>query len=246
MILVRSLLFQFYFFASIALFSLSIALLAWAPYSMRFALARLWGKSMLWTGRWLCGLRYQFEGLDNIPKEASVVLMKHSTVFEVYAQLVVFPPHAWVLKRELKLIPIFCWGLAAMRPIAINRDAGHTAVTQVIEQGTKRLRDGIWVNIFPEGTRMPPGETRKYGISGAALARDAGVLIVPVAHNAGDLWARRGLKKKPGLIRFVVGPPIDASKQSPKETNLLAQTWVETKMAEISPAAYSNVEVGNG
>ena len=246
MILIRSILFQVYFFASVCFFALLIAVFAWIPYRMRFVFARLWGKSMLWVGRWVCGLRYQFEGLDNIPKDASVVLIKHSTVFEIYAQLVVFPAHAWVLKRELKLIPMFGWGLAAMRPIAINRSAGHTAVTQVIEQGTKRLRDGIWVNIFPEGTRVPPGQTKKYGISGAALARNAGVMIVPVAHNAGDLWARRGLKKKPGLIRFVVGPPIDASKQSPKETNLLAQAWIETKMAEISPEAYSNVEIGNG
>ena len=246
MILVRSLLFQVYFFATVGFFALLIAVFAWAPYRVRFAFAQLWGKSMLWVGRWLCGLRYEFEGLENIPKQASVVLMKHSTVFEIYAQLVVFPPHAWVLKRELMLIPLFGWGLAAMRPIAINRSAGHTAVTQVLEQGKKRLNDGIWVNIFPEGTRMPPGKTRKYGISGAALARDAGVMIVPVAHNAGDLWARRGIKKKPGLIRFVVGPPIDASKQPPKETNLLAQSWIETKMAEISPEAYSNVEIGNG
>ena len=246
MILIRSILFQIYFFASITFFSLLIALFAWIPYRKRFVFARLWGKSMLWVGRWLCGLRYRFEGLENIPKDASVVLMKHSTIFEIYAQLVVFPPHAWVLKRELLLIPMFGWGLAAMRPIAINRRAGHTAVTQVIEQGIERLKNGIWVNIFPEGTRLPSGQTRKYGVSGAALARDAGVLIVPVAHNAGDLWARRGIRKKPGLVRFVVGPPIDASKQTPKETNVLAQTWIESKMAEISPDAYSNVEIGNG
>jgi 1-acyl-sn-glycerol-3-phosphate acyltransferase len=90
------------------------------------------------------------------------------------------------------------------------------------------------------------GKTRKYGVSGAALANAASVKIVPVAHNAGDLWARRGIRKKPGLIRFVVGPPIDASAQSPKETNQLAQDWVEAKMAEISPEAYSGKPVGAG
>lgn len=241
MIYVRSLLFQIYFYASVCVFALTLAILSWVPYKKRFILARWWGLSMLWVGRWLCGLRYQFEGLENIPDEPSVVLIKHSTVFETYAQLVVFPPHAWVLKRELQWIPLFGWGLAAMRPIAINRNAGHTAVTQVIEQGTARLKDGVWVNIFPEGTRMAPGKTRKYGVSGAALARHAGVKIVPVAHNAGDLWVRRGITRNPGLIRFIVGPPIDASTQSPKETNQMAQDWVESKMAEISPKAYSDV-----
>ena len=92
MILIRSIFFQVYFFASVCFFALLIAIFAWIPYSMRFVFANLWGKSMLWVGRWLCGMRYQFEGLENIPDEPSVVLIKHSTVFETYAQLVVFPP----------------------------------------------------------------------------------------------------------------------------------------------------------
>ncbi len=197
---------------------------------------------MLWVGRWLCGLRYQIEGEENIPDHASVILIKHSSVFETYAQLAIFPPQTWVLKRELLWIPLFGWGLATMKPIAIKRGAGRTAVTQVIRQGKQRLAEGIWIIVFPEGTRMPPGQTRKYGISGAALASEAGVNILPVAHNAGDLWARRGIKKSPGLIRFVIGPPIDASTQSPKETNAIVQRWIEKTMAEISPAAYSAKE----
>ena len=239
-VLLRSLLFQVYFFTSITVASTLIALAAWLPFSMRFAVARNWGRSMLWVGRWLCGLRYQIEGMENIPDQPSVIFIKHSTVFETYAQLAVFPGQVWVVKRELKWIPLFGWGLAAMRPIAINRSAGRAAVTQVIEQGKRRLADGIWVTVFPEGTRMPPGQTRKYGVSGAALAKEAGVKIVPVAHNAGDLWARRGVAKYPGLVRFVIGPPIDASTQEPKDTNLIVQEWIERTMAEISPLAYAN------
>ena len=238
MIWIRSVLFQVYFFASVCFFALMVALSFWLPYRFRFTLARTWARSMLWVGRFLCGLRYQFEGRENIPDEPSVILIKHTTVFETYAQLVVFPPQSTVLKRELQWIPIFGWGLAAMKPIAINRKAGHRSVNQVIEQGLQRLDDGIWVTVFPEGTRVPPGQTRKYGISGAALAQKAGVKIVPVAHNAGDLWARRGVRKSPGLIRFVIGPPIDASAQSPKESSVIVQTWIEDKMAEISPQAY--------
>jgi 1-acyl-sn-glycerol-3-phosphate acyltransferase len=103
-----------------------------------------------------------------------------------------------------------------------------------MEQGKLRLAEGIWVTIFPEGTRVAPGKTKKFGISGAALAREAGVKILPVAHNAGDFWPRRGIVKRPGLIRFVIGPPIDATNQSPKETNAIVQDWIEAKMREIS------------
>jgi 1-acyl-sn-glycerol-3-phosphate acyltransferase len=234
MLLIRSLIFQFYFYASVAIAS-TLVMLCW-PLGHRagFAVARAWGLSMLHAGRWICGLRYVVEGEENIPAEPSVILIKHSTVFETYAQLVFFPIQTWVLKRELKWIPLFGWGLSLLKPIAINRGAGHSAVTQVIEQGKARLAEGIWVTVFPEGTRVAPGKTKKYGISGAALARDAGVKIVPVAHNAGDLWPRRGIIKRPGLIRIVIGAPIDASTQAPKETNVIVQDWIEGKMREIS------------
>ncbi len=191
---------------------------------------------MLAVGKSLCGLDYVIEGTENIPDSPSVLMIKHSSVFEVYAQVVAFPQQCWVLKRELFWIPFFGWGLMALKPIAINRKAGRTAVVQVIEQGKKRLRDGLWVTVFPEGTRMPPGQTRKYGVSGAALAHEAGVKIVPVAHNAGDFWPRRGFLKRPGRIRFCIGPPIDASAQPPKQTNVIVQAWVEGKMTEISSA----------
>ena len=234
MLLLRSLLFQFYFYASVTIASLSIFFMWPFPFAIRSAIARNWGKSMLGVGRILCGLDYVIEGRDNIPAVPSVIMIKHTTVFETYAQLAVFPPQTWVVKRELRWIPLFGWGLAAMRPIAINRSAGHQAVTQVIEQGRKLLADGIWITIFPEGTRVAAGQTKKYGVSGAALARDAGCPILPVAHNAGDLWPRRGLRKNPGLIRFCIGPPIEPGERSPKETNLLVQEWIESKMREIS------------
>lgn len=234
LLLVRSLLFQLYFFVSVCLAAVIIFLLWPLPFRVKAGIARFWGRSMLWAGRLICGLDYVIEGEDNIPAEPSIIMIKHTTVFETYAQLAVFPPQTWVVKRDLLWIPFFGWGLAAMRPIAIDRSAGHTAVTQVIEQGRARLGEGIWVTIFPEGTRMPAGQTRKYGISGAALACDLRCPVVPVAHNAGDFWPRRGLRKKPGKIRFCIGPPIDPGDLPPKELNRVVQDWVENKMREIS------------
>ncbi len=236
MIFLRSLLFQTYFFASVAVAATGIVLTAPFPGNGPFRITRAWSRGMMIVGKHVCGLDYVIEGAEHIPKSPSVVMIKHASVFEAYAQVVVFPQQVWVLKRELFWIPFFGWGLLALQPIAINRKAGRAAVKQVIEQGKKRLAAGLWVTVFPEGTRMPPGETRKYGVSGAALAQAAGVQIVPVAHNAGDFWPRRGFLKRPGQIRFCIGPPIDASAQSPKETNALVQAWVENKMAEISDA----------
>jgi len=237
-LLFRSLLFQLWFFGCSVVLGVVAGVFFWLPFRLEYKFAQAWGRTMMWGGRVFCGFRYQVEGTENIPEETSVVLIKHSTVFETYAQIVLFPPQTWVLKRELLWVPFFGWGLAALKPIAIDRGSGRAAVTQVIQQGKQRLKDGIWVSVFPEGTRVAPGTTRKYGISGAALAKEAGVKVVPVAHNAGDFWPRRGVTKKPGLIRVVIGPPIDASAQSPKETNQLAQDWIEKTMAEISPEAY--------
>jgi 1-acyl-sn-glycerol-3-phosphate acyltransferase len=107
-------------------------------------------------------------------------------------------------------------------------------VKQVIDKGKSLLAAGVWVTIFPEGTRVPRGETKRYGVSGAALAKEAQCPLVPVAHNAGDLWSRRSLRKRPGLIRFCIGPPILPGDRLPKDTNLLVQGWIESKMREIS------------
>jgi 1-acyl-sn-glycerol-3-phosphate acyltransferase len=126
-----------------------------------------------------------------------------------------------------------------MNPIAIDRKAGSQAVRQVVKQGKDRLANGIWVTIFPEGTRMPLGESKRYGVSGALLAGEAQVPVLPVAHNAGDFWPRRGLKKEPGLIRICIGPPIQPGNLSPRDLNLKAQEWVEGKMREIS-VGYQN------
>ncbi len=237
MLLARSLLFQAWFFVSVVVFAI-VVFLSWPlPYSVRYRIAQAWGRGMLWAGRFFCGLDYTIEGLENLPDRPSVILAKHSTVFESYAFLVHLPRQTWVAKRELSWIPIFGWGFAALKPISINRNAGGSAVSQVITQGKARLAEGIWVTVYPEGTRLPPNETRRYGISGAALAREANCPIVPVAHNAGEFWPRRSIIKRPGLIRIVIGPPITPGDRPPKQTNLVVQEWIEGTMAEICGSA---------
>jgi 1-acyl-sn-glycerol-3-phosphate acyltransferase len=164
-------------------------------------------------------------------------MWKHSSAWETIAQIVICPPQAWVLKRELLWIPFFGWLIALMRPIAINRAAGTRSINQVVEQGKDRLAAGLNVLVFPEGTRMAPGETRKYGLSGFLLAARTGVPIVPVAHDAGDYWPRRGWLKKPGCIRVVIGPPIPSAGRDPRELAAQVQRWIEGQVAQIRAGA---------
>jgi 1-acyl-sn-glycerol-3-phosphate acyltransferase len=194
----------------------------------RFALARIWAGTLLAALRLCCGLRFRVEGRENLQTDgACIALMKHSSAWETFAQTVILPPQVWVLKRELTWIPFVGWGLRFLHCVAIDRGAGGVAVRQLIEQGRKRLDAGQWIVVFPEGTRMPPGQTRRYGVGGAAVAADTGRPIIPVAHNAGYFWPRRGLLKKRGCIRVVIGPPIATAGRDAREINEEAQRFIE-------------------
>jgi len=231
--MIRSFIFTALMFLTIPPYALVTVAVRVAGVSASYAVAVAWARMITRLCRALCGLGMSVEGREHVPATPSVVLMKHSSAYETIAQMLLFPQQCWVLKRELMWTPFFGWALAAVHPIAINRSAGRNAVSQVVEQGKQRMRDGIWVMIFPEGTRMPPGQTRRYGVSGALLARETGSLIVPVAHNAGDFWPRRGLRKRPGTVRFVIGPPIDPAGRDPREVNEQVQAWIESKVAEL-------------
>lgn len=204
------------------------------PHRGQFALARVWAATLLWFLKFFCRLDYRVQGLENLPAGAHVALWKHSSSWETIAQMVILPPQVWVLKRELMWVPFVGWGLALTRPIAINRSAGHAAVKHVVEQGKKRIARGYWVSIFPEGTRMPAGETRKYGVSGVLLAQAAGCLMVPIAHNAGYFWPRRGLRKERGTIHVVIGSPVNPRDRDPRRVNEELQDWVENQVRSMS------------
>jgi 1-acyl-sn-glycerol-3-phosphate acyltransferase len=197
------------------------------PFRARFELARVWARVILAVLRWTCRLDYRVEGRERLPAGNHVALIKHSSSWETVAQALLLPPHVWVLKRELTWIPFVGWGIRLLHAIAIDRGGGPGVVRGVLEQGKARLAEGKWVVVFPEGTRMPPGETRKYGISGALLACETERLVVPIAHDAGYYWPRRGLLKKPGTIRVIIGPPILAAGRNPRDINAEAQAWIE-------------------
>jgi 1-acyl-sn-glycerol-3-phosphate acyltransferase len=230
---VGSILFTVCLFVTVPLYG-AVALLT-APLAHRFTyrIAVAWVDSMFWLLRVLCRLDYVVEGREHLPARASVVLLKHASAWETLAQLKIFPTQTWVLKRELMWIPVFGWVLWLLKPIAIDRRGGGAAVQQVLKQGHERLAEGFWVCIFPEGTRMPVGQTRRYGMSGVLLAAAEGLPVVPVAHNAGYFWPRRGWLKKPGTIRVVIGPPIETKGADPRAVNERAQQWIETTLTQL-------------
>jgi len=195
--------------------------------------------ALAWIGfqvrmlRVLCKLDYRVSGRENIPDKNCVVLIKHSSAWETLVELLIFPHQTWVLKRELMWIPLLGQGLHALRPIAVVRGAGRRAVNQVLRQGRQRLADGYWVMIFPEGTRVPAGKTGRFGVSGALLAIEAGVPVLPVAHNAGYFWPRRGWIKWPGTIELVIGAPISTRGKTIQQVNQLAQDWIEGAVSSL-------------
>lgn len=204
------------------------------PRPWRYAVITRW--SML-TIAWLklaCGLGWRVSGRENIPVSPGVILCKHQSAWETITLQLIFPRQSQVLKKELLHVPFFGWGLASLNPIAIDRKAGAKALRTVLEHGAERIKQGWWVLLFPEGTRIPPGEKGRYTQTGAALALAADTVVVPVAHNAGVFWARNALTKHAGTIDVVIGPPIRTAGKSAKAITLEAETWIEQTCAKLA------------
>jgi len=217
-------------------FGLIMAILGWfLPFIVNSKIANAWGLTNAFLLKSICGLTYTVEGLENLPQnKACIIMSKHQSAWETITFRGIFPANqAWVLKRELMFVPVFGWALAVVQPIAINRKAGREAMKQVVEQGLLRLSQNRNVIIFPEGTRVAPGERKRYGIGGGLLAEKADVPVIPVAHNAGVFWKRRGLKKYPGNIQVVIGPPIDTTGMSAAEVTRQVEAWIESKMEKL-------------
>lgn len=236
--LLGSLIFTAFLFGWTFLYSLGFLFVAGlVPFAQRARLARAWARVVLAVLRLTCGLDHEVEGLEHLPAGNHIALWKHSSSWETIAMNVIFPRQVWVLKRELEWIPVVGWALRLLHAIAIDRGSGRAAVNRIVEQGKARLAEGDWIMIFPEGTRVALGETRRYGVSGALLAAEADKLVVPVAHNAGLYWPRRGLLKRRGRIRVAIGPPIRGRGRDPRAVNEEAQRWIEGEVARLCAAA---------
>jgi 1-acyl-sn-glycerol-3-phosphate acyltransferase len=203
------------------------------PRITRNKIISLWARAMLWWLRITCNVRYEVKGSENIPKTPCVILAKHQSAWETLAFQLIFPAQVYVMKRELLWIPFFGWGLAMTSPIAINRSAGREALKQLVSLGKQRLAAGLWVVVFPEGTRIAPYQHGKFHIGGAWLASGTKATVLPVAHNAGHCWGKNTILKKPGLITVSIGPAIDCSHLKPDAINHQVENWIKAEMAVL-------------
>jgi 1-acyl-sn-glycerol-3-phosphate acyltransferase len=231
---VRSLLFWLLLAPLTLVFAILVLVAFFLPLGVRWSIISVWVRIVLWWLAASCGLRHEVRGTENIPDTAGIVFSKHQSMWETIALQSIFPHQVWVAKQELKWLPFFGWGLWLMKTIFIKRGTGRAAVQQLVIQGKQRLDEGIWVVIFPEGTRVPPGTRGRYRIGGAVLAEKTGYSIVPVAHNSGEYWPRRSFIKHPGTIQVRVGPPISTRGKTAQQLLDEASGWIEARMDEIT------------
>jgi 1-acyl-sn-glycerol-3-phosphate acyltransferase len=233
MIFLRSLIFLLLKAVMTVPFSLITLMTFPLPAIARYRVISQWSWIVNWLARVTVGITYRVEGLENLPAEPVVILSNHQSAWETIVFQQIFPPLSFVLKKNLLYIPFFGWGLALFSPIAIDRGAGREALKQIESQGKQRLKDGFWVLIFPEGTRMPPGESGNFQVGGAWLAAKAGVPVLPVAHNAGRFWPKNGFHKYPGEIVVRIGPPIPTAGRKATQVMAESEAWIKQAMLDL-------------
>jgi len=232
MLFIRSLIFNLVFILHTTLFSTLVIVSRPFGFSASWFWARAWSGLTFTLLRLICGIRLQIEGREHCPNETCVVMAKHQSAAETIAMPILIPPYVWILKRELLYIPFFGWALAVINAIAIRRGNPREAIKQVIQQGTHFLKNHRWVVVFPEGTRSSPGKPGHYQPGGIVLAQKAGSGILPMAHNAGVCWPKRGFIKRPGVIRVRFLPYISAQEvRAAKRNDLLARLEKEIEQA---------------
>lgn len=213
---------------------ISLVFAPFMPFRKRYQfVVQTWCRSAIWLAKTVVGLRYEVSGQENIPEKPCVILSKHQSTWETFFLSAYFEPLSQVLKRELLYVPFFGWAIMLLKPIAIDRENPKAALRQVAKQGQERLEQGAWVLIFPEGTRVPVGQAGKFSRSGASLAVNAKLPVLPIAHNAGMYWPKSGWGKKPGTIKVVIGPPMHAESEGPRavaELNQRAEDWVNAQV----------------
>jgi 1-acyl-sn-glycerol-3-phosphate acyltransferase len=210
-----------------------------APFSRRLRHRVIigWNRVALWLIRRLLGIEHEVHGRENIPRAPCVILSKHQSAWETIAYSSIFPPHVYVIKRELLWIPFLGWGLGLMSPIAINRAHRKEAMQRLIDLGGMRLAQGFSIMVYPEGTRVAVGRRGIYKLGGAVIAVNNRASVLPVAHDAGVVWPRNSFRKSPGKVTVVIGPAIDTTGLTAEQVTRRVEDWIEGEMERLTPRA---------
>ena len=233
MLFLRSLVFFLGMLIITPIFALLVILMFPLNNITRSRMASYWARCALFWLKLTCNLGFEVRGQENIPNHPSIILSKHQSAWETIALQVIFPPQIWVMKRELLYIPFMGWAWIALSAIPIDRSAGREALKKLVSYGKDRLAKGLWVVIFPEGTRIAPGERGKYHIGGAWLATHTQTTVVPVAHNAGLFWRKNAFIKSPGTIIVSIGRPIETEGLKTDALNQQVENWIEAEMLKL-------------
>jgi 1-acyl-sn-glycerol-3-phosphate acyltransferase len=232
---IGSSLYFIYILISVVIYSPIVIFCLIFTFSFRYKVANLWAESIIFMAKICCNLNYHVDGLEHLPKDQGfIVLSKHQSAWETIATRVFLPMQTTVLKKSLTKIPLGGWALATLKSIAINRENQREALRTLVEQGTARLKEGLIVIIFPEGTRAAPGEDKKFNVGGALLAQKSEYPVIPIAHNAGEFWPRYSFLKYPGTIKVKIGPVITTIDKKAKQINSEAEAWIAQAMTEIA------------
>lgn len=231
----RASLFYLGYIVSLIWFSVTgVVFFSFMPHRITTGYVVNWNRFLIWWLKISCGLRVNVYGAENLPDRPYVALAKHQSQWETYFLQYYLAPVSIVLKHELLYLPFFGWGLKLTQPIAIDRGSPKQALKQTLEQGVQRLSNGISVLIFPEGTRVNPGDKMKFARGGTNIAIKAGAPIVPIALNAGQFWPAGTLLKKPGTISVVIGEPIETVGGDSRELTRQVEQWVEDEVARLA------------
>jgi 1-acyl-sn-glycerol-3-phosphate acyltransferase len=205
-----------------------------------------WLKMSVSGARLIVGIRYQVSGMENLPYHSNdgvILLVKHQSAYETLLMPAIMPrPLAFVFKKELLYIPFFGWAMACLDMIHINREHKTQAFQRVVEQGRALLNKGIWVIMFPEGTRIPRGQRGKYKSGGARLAVESAANVIPVAVASAKCWPKNSFLKYPGLVSVSIGPAIKSAGLTTELLNSKVEDWIESEMRRIDPSAYSGLQ----
>ena len=229
MIVVRSTIFYLGYLSSGIIASLLACVIGpFLGLEHRLKLFSQWPKFANWFLHLSCGIKVEVIGQENLPTEPCVIVSNHQGQWETYSMQYLFHPMCTLLKKELLYIPLWGWAMKMLNPIAINRNKPKEAILQTLEEGSDRLKKGMYVLLFPEGTRVKAGRVGKYARSSFELAKRNGVMVLPLCHNSGDCWPAHKFIKNPGKITLIIGEPfyVEDSRQSASDV----REWVEKKL----------------
>ncbi len=244
MALIRSSLHMAFMFFTVIPYALLIvvASLLGTPGKKLYLIAQRWLTLSIDAARVIMGIRYQIHGEENLPvgdTSPAILLVKHQSTYETFLMPAIMPhPLAYVFKRELLYVPFFGWAIGKLDMIHIDRSQRAKAFAKVVEQGQALLAQGVWVIMFPEGTRIPRGQRGSYKSGGARLAIATGAPVIPIAVTSAKCWPRKAFIKYPGVVDVSIGRPIPSVGRDADELTREVVQWIEAEMQRLDPGAY--------